>query len=497
MQRDGDRVAIRRTLATWERDWRPIRFEVGDVCLTSKRGDGPFEIRQRVPLGGRPRSGASRSTPPGPSKTDRSSAEEKDVLRTVLSARGEWPSAETRQARQAVVGRLEALCARVGAELLPYGSYLLGTDNAGSDVDAVAVGPASLSREDFAQALTQLVAEQEGPAAARFVADAALPLVKLSLDGVHFDVSYARRPEGVEPCPPTELLARCGERLDTPGFRSLNGWTDTRELLDSVEHEGAGAERFRTVLRAVRSWAKARGVYSHALGYLGGLSWSVLVAWACTNAPREAIRSDSGLLAYFFETFSAWQWPRPVTLTAGTAGYRTSDRRDLMPVVAPALPPRNTARNVSRSTLQVLRDELSRAREVVRRARAEGTETAWAALFEPVDLEKELPVRLRVSVEAPSPEAREMASGWVLGHLTALVYRLEADRRLFARPFPNAAPEGPFLIGLSSRDPGGHEALSSRPGSALARTMDEFRASFQEWSHRPPGAVLSLELAPR
>jgi poly(A) polymerase len=480
-------ATLRRTLATWERDWRPIRFEVGDVCLTSKRGDGPFEVRRRVPLGGRPR----------PARQVRSSAEEKDVLRAVLSARGEWPSSETRQARQAVVGRLEALCSRLGAELLPYGSYLLGTDNAGSDVDAVAVGPARLSREDFGHALTRLVTEQEGPASARFVADAALPLVKLSLDGVHFDVSYARRPEGVEPCPPTELLARYGERLDTPGFRSLNGWTDTRALLDSVGHEGAGAERFRTVLRAVRSWAKARGVYSHALGYLGGLSWSVLVAWACTHAPREAASSDSGLLAYFFETFSAWQWPRPVTLTSETAGYRTSDRRDLMPVVAPALPPRNTARNVSRSTLQVLRDELVRAREVVRRARAEGTEAAWAALFEPVDLEKEQPVRLRVSVEAPSPEAREMASGWVLGHLTALVYRLEADRGLFARPFPSVAPEGPFLVGLSTREPGGHEALSARPGSALARTVDEFRASFQEWSHRPVGAALTIELVPR
>jgi len=98
----------------------------------------------------------------------------------------------------------------------------------------------------------------------------------------------------------------------------------------------------------------------------------------------------------------------------------------------------------------VLCDELSRAREVLRRARAEGTEAAWAALFEPVDLEKELPVRLRVSVEAPSSEAREMAAGWVLGHLTALVYRMEADRGLFARP-----------------------------------SVDEFRASFQECSHRP------------
>lgn len=192
------------------------------------------------------------------------------MLRAVLSARGEWPSAETRQARQEVVGRLKALCARLGAELLPYGSYLLGTDNAGSDVDAVAVGPASLSREDFGPALTRLVTEQEGPAAARFVADAALPLVELSLDGVHFDVSYASRPEGVEPCPPTELLARYGERLDTPFFRSLNGWTDRRALLDCEGYEGSGAERFRTVLRAgvpgrvVVVGAGGLGVYARA-----------------------------------------------------------------------------------------------------------------------------------------------------------------------------------------------------------------------------------------
>ncbi|PTL78418.1 poly(A) polymerase [Vitiosangium sp. GDMCC 1.1324] len=472
----------RRTLAGWERDWRPLRFEVRDVCLTSKRGDGPFEVRRRVPLGGDPR---------------RSIPEKKDALRDVLSARGECQSDETRQVRQTVVGKLESLCARLGAELHPYGSYLLGTDSARSDVDAVAVGPASLSREDFAHALTRLLAEQEGSASARFVADAALPMVKLSLDGVSFDVSYARRPEGVEPSPPAELLARYGEQLDVPSFRALNGWTDTRALLDCVEREGAGPERFRTVLRAVRAWAKARGVYSHAQGYLGGLSWAVMVAWACTRAPREAMSSDGGLLAHFFETFAAWPWPKPVTLTADTANYQLGNRRDLMPVVAPTLPLRNSARNVSRSTLQVMRDELSRAREVVRRARAEGTVAAWDSLFEPADLESELPVRLVVSVEASSPEAHEAASGWVLGHLTALVYRMEADRRLFARPFPSAETGGPFVIGLSTRGPDGGDALSIRPGSALARTVDEFRASFQEWSHRPPGAALSIELVPR
>ncbi|QRN99832.1 DUF504 domain-containing protein [Archangium violaceum] len=468
----------RRTLAAWEKEWRPLRFEVREVCLISRRGDEPFEVRRRVPLGGGRR-------PVG------------DSLREALSARGEDSSDEVRRARQSAVARLESLCTRLGTELHPYGSYLLGTDNAGSDVDAVAIGPASLSREDFAHALASLLAEQGGATSARFVADAAIPMVKLVLDGVHFDVSYARRPEGVEPCPPAELLELHGAQLDTASFRSVNGWTDTRALLDCVEREGAGPERFRTVLRAVKAWAKARGVYSHALGYLGGLSWAVLVAWACTRAPREASRSDSGLLAHFFETFASWPWPRPVTLTPETARYQLGNLRDIMPVVAPTLPPRNSARNVSRSTLRVLGDELARARDVVRRARTADSMAAWDALFEPADLDGEMPIRLVVSVEAPSSEAREAAAGWVLGHLTALVYRMESDRRLFARPFPNARPEGPFVIGLSSRGLDGAEALSARPGSALARTVEDFRASFQEWSHRPPGASLSVELAPR
>ncbi len=500
---------LRRTLSTWEQDWKPLTFEVREVCLISRRGDVPFEVRRRVQLGGgnRPGSGGNRP-PPGPGTTAastgerpgaaagaRSSQEKAGMLREVLVARGEWESDEARQKRTAAVAQLEAVCEQLGLRLHPYGSYLLGTGSASSDVDAVAVGPSHLSREDFARALIDALSHQNGAASGRFVADAAIPMVKLSLDGVHFDVSYASRPEGVEPCPPAELLAQYGEHLDLAGFRSLNGWADTNALLEAVEREGAGPERFRVVLRAVRAWAKGRGVYSHALGYLGGLSWAVMAAWTSLRAPREAASSDERLLAHFFETFAAWPWPQPVTVTPETARYSPNGKRDLMPVVAPALPPRNTARNVSRSTLQVLREEFTRARELIHRARTEGTTAAWEALFEPLDFSRETTTQLVVSVEAPSPEARETAAGWVLGHLTALVYRLEGDRRLFARPFPTAQPEGPFLIGLSARGSTGAEALSAKPGSPLAKTMDEFRESFLTWSHRPPDASLSLQLS--
>jgi poly(A) polymerase len=505
---------IRRALSAWERDWKPLTFEVREVCLISRRGDVPFEVRRRVQLGGGRRPGPSSGSGPGgqrstqeTGKTEASPADEPDpaqgvrapqektgLLRSVLVSHGEWESDDARQKRTAAVNRLEALCKGLGLQLHPYGSYLLGTSSTGSDVDAVAVGPSHLSREGFAQALLGALAQQAPSASGRFVADAAIPMVKLSLDGVHFDVSYASRPEGVEPCPPAELLAHHGAHLDTAGFRSLNGWADTTALLEAVELEGAGSERFRVILRAVRAWAKARGVYSHALGYLGGLSWAVMAAWSCLRAPREAAGTDERLLAHFFETFAAWPWPQPVTVTPETSRYRPEGKRDLMPIVAPALPPRNTARNVSRSALQVLREEFARARELVHRARATGTEAAWETLFERADFSRAAPVRLVVSIEASSSEAREVAAGWVLGHLTALVYRLEGDRRLFARPFPTERPEGPFIIGLSARGLAGAEALTSKAGSPMARTVDEFRESFHTWSHRPPEASLSVQL---
>jgi poly(A) polymerase len=416
------------------------------------------------------------------------------LLRAVLSSRGEAAAPEAREARVKAVERLQALCTRVGAELHPYGSFLLGTDSAGSDVDAVAIGPADLSREGFARALLQELAREPGTASGRFVADAAIPLVKLSLGGVSFDVSYASRPEGVAPCPPEELLALPGESFDPAGLRSLLGLADMRRLLDGVTHEGAGLEPFRTLLRTVKVWARARGVYSHALGYLGGLSWAVLAAWACTRAPREEAGSSVALLARFFETFASWPWPQPVTLTPETARYRPEGKRDLLPVIAPAAPPRNTARNVSRSTFRVLREELIRARDGVARARAEATAQAWEAVFEPVDLSRETSARLVLSIDAPTVEGREASAGWVLGHLTALVYRLEGDRRLFTRPLPASSPEGPFILGLAARTPDGASALSPRPGGPLAHTVEEFSASFRDWSHRPEGAALRVEV---
>ena len=70
--------------------------------------------------------------------------------------------------------------------------------------------------------------------------------------------------------------------LDPKCIRSLNGYRATQELLSLVPD----LETFRVTLRAVKLWAKNKGLCSNTLGYLGGFSWATLVAKACIEFPK-------------------------------------------------------------------------------------------------------------------------------------------------------------------------------------------------------------------
>ena len=66
------------------------------------------------------------------------------------------------------------------------------------------------------------------------------------------------------------------------------------------------------MLRLVKAWAKARGVYGKALGYFGGISWALLTAAACQRLPYNA--APEAILQNFFVLWSTWPWPQPVAL---------------------------------------------------------------------------------------------------------------------------------------------------------------------------------------
>ena len=194
--------------------------------------------------------------------------------------------------------------------------------------------------------------------------------------------------------------------LDSKCVRSLNGCRVTDDILDLVPNH----DSFKLALRAVKLWAKKRGIYSNVMGYLGGVSWAMLVARTCQLYPHAA----AGVVVQkFFTVFSQWPWPNASFLRenkedAGNLGhpvwdprYNPSDRYHLMPIITPSYPQQNSTFNVTISTRAVMMKEFERAKliceDVVKKAKD------WKELFEPIQF-FQMYIHFLVLISSSQPE---------------------------------------------------------------------------------------------
>uniref|UniRef100_A0A8C1JFS5 polynucleotide adenylyltransferase n=1 Tax=Cyprinus carpio TaxID=7962 RepID=A0A8C1JFS5_CYPCA len=181
------------------------------------------------------------------------------------------------------------------------------------------------------------------------VEDAFVPVIKFKFDGIEIDLLFARL--ALQSIPDNldlrgDSLLR---NLDIRCIRSLNGCRVTDEILYLVPNK----ENFRLTLRAIKLWAKRRGIYSNMLGFLGGVSWAMLVARTCQLYPNAVAAT---LVHKFFLVFSKWEWPNPVllkqpedsnlNLPVWDPRVNPSDRYHLMPIITPAYPQQNSTYNI-------------------------------------------------------------------------------------------------------------------------------------------------------
>ena len=201
----------------------------------------------------------------------------------------------------------------LSAHLISFGSYALNCHSPDADIDVLCIAPQHCTRADFfgtgpGSLHARLVAD---PSVAELLAvpEAYTPVLKFRMRGVSIDMLFACMPaHKVLPSPPEAILRdQHLKGLDDFTIRSLNGARVTRTLLTLVPDP----DRFRTALRATKAWARARGVYSNVLGYLGGINWAILVAFICQRYPSAV---PSTLLSRFFRVYHQWQWPAPILL---------------------------------------------------------------------------------------------------------------------------------------------------------------------------------------
>uniref|UniRef100_A0A1I8AZS3 Poly(A) polymerase n=1 Tax=Meloidogyne hapla TaxID=6305 RepID=A0A1I8AZS3_MELHA len=250
----------------------------------------------------------------------------------------------------------------VGGKLFTFGSYRLGVHTPGADIDSLCVVPRHIDRSDFFTSFYEKLKEDENTSDLHKVEDAFVPLIKLHYSGIELDILFARL--------------------------ALKEVTDEQQLSDDNLLRNLDEKSIRSL--------NDHGIYSNVLGFLGGVSWAILVARTCQLYPNA---SPAVLLEKFFLVFSQWEWPHPVILKDADATPRAdmpyfadmiwdprtrmSDRFHLMPIITPAFPEQNSTFNVTRSTRQVMTNEFKEGLStIIEISKGDAT---WEKLFEEIN----------------------------------------------------------------------------------------------------------------
>ncbi|TSK22701.1 Poly(A) polymerase gamma [Bagarius yarrelli] len=288
--------------------------------------------------------------------------------------------------------------ANVGGKIFTFGSYRLGVHTKGADIDALCVAPRHVERSDFFASFFERLKQHDEIKDLRAVEDAFVPVIKFKFDGIEIDLLFARL--ALQSIPDNldlrgDSLLR---NLDIRCIRSLNGCRVTDEILYLVPNK----ENFRLTLRAIKLWAKRRGIYSNMLGFLGGVSWAMLVARTCQLYPNAVA---STLVHKFFLVFSKWY--------------------HLMPIITPAYPQQNSTYNVSTSTRTIMSEEFKYGLTVTDEILLGKAE--WSKLFEPPNFFQKYKHYIVLTASASTEENHLEWVGLVESKIRVLVGNLERN----------------------------------------------------------------------
>ncbi|MCT7951301.1 RNA repair domain-containing protein [Ancylothrix sp. C2] len=410
--------------------WHPLTFRVESVALISRRGDEPFQVQQIVKLGSQPAS---------------------QLLQIIRKIEPELTH-QQRENRSLILAIIQQACQEClsGAKLELFGSARLGVETPESDIDAVCVIPAKISETSF---LRQVAEKLQGLSQECRLVEGTLPTLRLQLEGLDVD-----------------LLCACTNSNPREKHQplSLKGCWEADELLSQVEKR-VPVFQFREFLRIVRAWAKVRCIHGNAWGFLGNFSWALLAAICCRDFPKHQEITLENLLSHFFTTLSAHDWKNPLSLSEAGRCYQVKVPPDWLPIISTLEPCQNTARNVTRSTAEIIRREFARGKAIL------AEDKSGETLFKPASLITQSQQFIILTVTPTNSQDLKIYAGWIEGQIIGLVIDLEKQLKAFVRPWPaitNNAGKIEIILGWDIPVSFNYQALESIINNFISRFQE-------------------------
>ncbi|KAK8805543.1 hypothetical protein WA158_002199 [Blastocystis sp. Blastoise] len=348
--------------------------------------------------------------------------------------------------------------------LYTFGSFSLNVHSPNADIDTLCVGPHLVTREDFFEILTPKLKELPDVTEVNPIVDAKTPIITMNFRGVDIDLLYASIPRYECEIPDDFDISDDMnlKGLDEFGLRTVNGRRVANTLLKLVPNQS----QFRIALKAIKLWCSKRGVEKNVFGYFGGVNCALLVARISQRYPTA---SAVTLLEKFFEEYSSWPWPKPLTLynvpmntihnfdsLVWDPAQNPIQKNEIFPLITPAYPCMNSTKNVIESTKKVIMKEFERGNNIMKQIINKKIE--WNILFEPSDFFEQYKYYMMISIYSDTKELQSKWQGFVESRiLKGLVINLENTNyvtpHLFPHPYPllktETTPEGTcYFVGL-------------------------------------------------
>jgi poly(A) polymerase len=376
-----------------------------------------------------------------------------ESLNEALKSSGFFESEADSEKREIVLGKLnlivqgfvrsvakdkglpESLANEVVGKIFTFGSYRLGVHSRGADIDTLCVAPQHVDRGDFFTKFYEMLQNVPEVTELTQVPDAYVPVVNMEFSGICIDLVFARLPFASIPEDLDLLDHNLLKNLDEKSMLSLNGSRATDEILRLVPD----VLTFHGALRCIKLWAKRRGLYNNAMGYLGGVACALLTARICQLYPNA---SASAIVTRFFKIYQQWAWPQPVYLKpiedfplnqkVWNPKLYPADRNHRMPVITPAYPSMCSTHNVTKSTLALMTSEFARGSEMM--LKIEQGSASWADLFARSDFFARYRHFFQILAVSESAEVHRIWSGFVESKVRILMNKLELEANIAVAP---------------------------------------------------------------
>ena len=357
-------------------------------------------------------------------------------------------------------GKTDEEANSAGGGVFSFGSYRLGIVGPGDDIDVLCIAPATGTREssgdcgrielfnEMREQLEKLKSEKEITQIVP-ISDAKVPIIKIIYKDIPIDilvasVSFKSIDENFK-LDDDNVLKNCCEKC----ILSLNGCRVTNSIFKLLPKE-MEIDDFKLTLRAIKLWAKKRGIYSNAIGYLGGVAWAILVAKVCQLYPK--CRANI-LIRKFFEVYANWDWNNPVQINeikedVGFTCPITVWKKDSKEkekeinhcpfyIITPAFPAQNTNSQTNQILKRVMIEEFKLFKEYSEKINIENenNEFTWKGLFQGSNLFNGYKYFLQIDILAVDKCDFKEWDSYVESRLRKLIMSFIEIPQIKLRPF--------------------------------------------------------------